>query len=62
MDQHSTITVRRAPERHRYELLDAQTVIGTATTRTTTTLPARSGSSSTPSSRTTTPDRDWAGD
>lgn len=30
MDQHSTITVRRAPERHRYELLDAQTVIGTA--------------------------------
>ena len=33
MDQHSTITVRRAPERHRYELLDAQTVIGTASNR-----------------------------
>ncbi|MFI7585377.1 GNAT family N-acetyltransferase [Kocuria sp. M1N1S27] len=30
MDQHSTITVRRTPGRHRYELLDAQTVIGTA--------------------------------
>lgn len=30
MDQHSTITVRRAPERHRHELLEAETVIGTA--------------------------------
>ena len=30
MDQHSTMTTRHNPERHRYELLDAETVIGTA--------------------------------